>query len=103
MANMIGIKTGKNPEVIKLSSVLEDWQGYVGGYITYAGTPLRDVVVYCDEEADLKGTPYNCRLFGRNYRGNILIGSIKGTGNLRPNQLEEIMKLVEQEAVYVRL
>ena len=63
---------GKDPESILIENTLGSLQEAVGGFIetvTYYGGN----VVICDEEGRLKGSPYNCTIFGHKFVGPILI------------------------------
>ena len=70
-------RPGEIPRHVNLSNSLEALQRNVGGYIKVV--PLtQDLVVICDEEGRLKGKPYNCRIAGVDYVGEIIMCGVDG-------------------------
>ena len=69
----------KDPEkparVVWISNTLENLQKTVGGYIETV-TISTDVVIICNEEGKLLGLPHNCRLFGCDFVGTLIIAGI---------------------------
>ena len=65
-------KPGAQPEIIEVDNTLKALQAEVGGYIETV-TIASDAVVICNEEGVLLGMPYNCRLFGVDFVGPILV------------------------------
>ena len=60
------------PELIDIDNTLAALQQEVGGYIETV-TIASDAVVICNEEGVLLGMPYNCRFFGVDFVGPILV------------------------------
>ena len=54
---------------------LEELQATVGGYIETV-TIATDAVIICNEEGRLQGLPHNCRIFGVDFVGPILIAGV---------------------------
>ncbi len=65
-------KPGCAPEIIEVENTLKALQAEVGGYIETV-TIASDAVVICNEEGRLCGLPYNCRFFGVDFVGTILV------------------------------
>lgn len=65
-------KPGCTPEIIDIDNTLAALQQEVGGYIETV-TIASDAVVICNEEGVLLGMPYNCRFFGVDFVGPILV------------------------------
>lgn len=63
---------GCPPEPRDIPNTLEELQTAVGGYIETV-TIASDVVLVCNEEGRLRGLEPNCRLFGVDFVGPILI------------------------------
>lgn len=63
---------GCQPEPRDIPNTLEELQAAVGGYIETV-TIASDVVIICNEEGRLQGLPHNCRIFGVDFFGPILI------------------------------
>lgn len=64
-------KPGCEPELIDIDNTLAALQQEVGGYIETVS--IADVVIICNEEGRLCGLPYNCRFFGVDFVGTILV------------------------------
>ena len=64
-------KPGAQPEIIEVENTLKALQAEVGGYIETVS--IADVVIICNEEGRLCGLPYNCRFFGVDFVGTILV------------------------------
>lgn len=58
-----------------IPNTLEDLQATVGGYIETV-TIASDAVIICNEEGRLHGLPHNCRVFGVDFVGPILIAGV---------------------------
>lgn len=69
-------KPGCEPEIIEVENTLKALQQEVGGYIETV-TIASDAVVICNEEGVPLGMPlgmpYNCRFFGVDFVGPILV------------------------------
>ena len=65
-------KPGCEPELIDIDNTLKSLQAEVGGYIETV-TIASDAVVICNEEGRLCGLPHNCRFFGVDFVGTILV------------------------------
>lgn len=63
---------GCAPELIDIDNTLKALQTEVGGYIETV-TIASDAVVICNEEGVPLGMPYNCRFFGVDFVGPILV------------------------------
>lgn len=60
-----------------ISNTLENLQKTVGGDIeTYS--ICTDMVIICNEEGRLRELPFNCRLFGIDFVGTIIIAGVAG-------------------------
>lgn len=68
---------GKKPEARVIPNTLKALQELVGGYIETV-TIATDATVICNEEGRLQGLEPNCRFFGVDFVGPILIVSRKG-------------------------
>lgn len=66
---------GCAPEPRDIPNTLEDLQATVGGYIETV-TIASDAVIICNEEGRLHGLPHNCRVFGVDFVGPILIAGV---------------------------
>ena len=65
-------KPGAQPELIDIDNTLKALQTEIGGYLETV-TIASDAVVICNEEGVLLGMPYNCRFFGVDFVGPILV------------------------------
>ena len=65
-------KPGAQPEIIEVDNTLKALQQEVSGYIETV-TIAPDAVVICNEKGVLLGMPYNCRFFGVDVVGPILV------------------------------
>ncbi len=65
-------KPGAQPEIIEVDNTLAALQTEVGGHIETV-TIASDAVVICNEEGVLLGMPYDCRFFGVDFVGTILV------------------------------
>lgn len=63
------------PYVTWISNRLENLQNFVGGYIETV-TLFDDVVLICNEDGRRLGLPYNCRVCGVDFVGNIIFCGI---------------------------
>ena len=70
-------RPGEIPRHVNVSNSLEALQKNVSGYIETV-TLADDLVVICDEEGRLKNKPYNCRICGIDFVGEILIVGTDG-------------------------
>lgn len=70
-------KPGCEPELVEVENTLKALQQEVGGYIETV-TIASDAVIICNEEGVLLGMPYNCRFFGVDFVGTVLIVGTKG-------------------------
>ena len=66
---------GCAPEPRDIPNTLEELQATVGGYIETV-TIATDAVIICNEEGRLQGLPHNCRIFGVDFVGPILIAGV---------------------------
>lgn len=75
-------KVGEKPEAVEIVTELEEMQKIVGGYIEIV--PLAPVefgfALVVNEEGRLRGLPFNCRLFGQGYVGDMLMVKTRGSG-----------------------
>ena len=69
-------KPGCTPEIIEVENTLKALQTEVGGYIETV-TIASDAVVICNEEGAPLGMPYNCRFYGVDFVGTVLIVGTK--------------------------
>lgn len=67
---------GKAPRYEEIENDLETLQMIVGGYIETV--TLYDTVIICDEEGRLNGKAMNCRLYGQQLCGTIIVAGIDG-------------------------
>lgn len=67
---------GKAPRYEEIENDLETLQMIVGGYIETV--TLYDTVIICDEEGRLNGKVMNCRLYGQQLCGTIIVAGIDG-------------------------
>ena len=58
-----------------IPNTLEELQATVGGYIETV-TIATDAVIICNEEGRLRGMAHNCRIFGVDFVGPILIAGV---------------------------
>lgn len=67
------IKRADEPigHMTNISATLENLQKHVGGYIETV-TFSNGVVIICNEEGRIKGLPYNCRIGGVDFVGDIV-------------------------------
>ena len=84
--------------VTNVSNTLKNLQNLVGGYIETVTllTPQagrKGPVIICNEEGKLIGLPYNCRFFGEDFVGTILIAGVDGEefADLTAQELEFLM------------
>ena len=70
-------KPGCEPEVIDIDNTLAALQQEVGGYIETV-TIASDAVIICNEEGRILGLPDNCRFYGVDFYGTVLIVGTKG-------------------------
>ena len=68
---------GTRPVIIEIDNTLEALQNLVGGYIDTL-TVFEDAVLIFNEEGRLRGLPYNCRIFGIELVGPIVLAGIDG-------------------------
>lgn len=68
---------GCPPEPRDIPNTLGELQGTVGGYIETV-TLAADAAIICNEEGRLLGLPYNCRFFGIDFVGPILVVGVDG-------------------------
>lgn len=63
------------PVSTNISNTLKNLQRTVGGYIETFTIPsgTGTMVVICNEEGRLRGLPYNCTIFGREFVGDIIV------------------------------
>ena len=66
---------GCAPEPRDIPNTLEELQATVGGYIETV-TIATDAAIICNEEGRLQGLPHNCRIFGVDFAGPILIAGV---------------------------
>lgn len=88
MSSMISALTkrpGEPPRHVNISNSLEALQKNVEGYIEVVTLVPYDeekdlvgLAVICNEEGRLKGMPYNCRIWGNDYVGPVLLVGVKG-------------------------
>lgn len=67
---------GKAPRYEEIENDLETLQTIVGGYIETV--TLYDTVIICDEEGRLNGKAMNCRFYGLQLCGTIILAGIDG-------------------------
>lgn len=70
-------RPGEPPRSVWISDTLENLQRTVGGYIEIV-TVQRGLVVICDEEGVLKGKPFNCKINGFSFVGDIIVAGAEG-------------------------
>lgn len=63
--------------VTNISGTLENLQRTVGGYIETV-TIDRNLVIICNEEGRILGLPYNCKLCGIDFVGDIILLGVDG-------------------------
>lgn len=68
---------GCRPEPRDIPNTLEELQATVGGYIETVALAT-DTAIICNEEGRLLGLPYNCRFFGVDFVGPILVVGVDG-------------------------
>lgn len=68
---------GCRPEPWDIPNTLEELQATVGGYIETV-TLAKDAAIICNEEGRLLGLPYNCRFWGVDFVGPILVVGVDG-------------------------
>lgn len=61
----------------EIDNTTEAMQEYVGGHIEVVQINSRAAIV-CNEDGKLSGLEYNCRFWGRDYVGPILIVGVDG-------------------------
>ena len=67
---------GCAPEPRDIPNTLEELQAAVGGGHIETVTIALDAVIICNEEGRLRGLPHNCRIFGVDFVGPILIAGV---------------------------
>ncbi len=65
-------KPGEAPEIISVDNELKALQKVIGGWLE-SFTFAADACILCDEEGRLKDLPFNVKLFGNPFFGNILL------------------------------
>lgn len=60
-----------------ISNTLKNLQTHVGGYIE-AVTLSPELVIICNEEGRILGLPYNCRIAGIDFYGDIILAGVDG-------------------------
>lgn len=68
---------GKPWQEASIDNTLGAMQATVGGYIETARIS-KDTVVVCNEEGLIRGLPYNTRVMGTDFVGDILVVGTKG-------------------------
>ena len=68
---------GKPWQEASIDNTLGAMQATVGGYIETARIS-KDAVVVCNEEGLIRGLPYNCRVMGTDFVGDIFVVGTKG-------------------------
>ena len=68
---------GEAFEVREVENTLESLQKAVGGYIE-TFTFAEEACVVCDEEGRLNDKKFNCRMFGQQFFGTVLIVGVAG-------------------------
>ena len=69
-------KPGCAPEIIEVENTLKALEAEVGGYIETV-TIASDAVIICNEEGRILGLPGNCRFYGVDFVGTVLIVGTK--------------------------
>lgn len=69
---------GKAPHIEYTDNTLEAFQRIVDGYIETV-TVCTDLVIICNEEGRLRGLPYNCKVFGVDFVGDIALVGRSGS------------------------
>ena len=84
-------EVGKNPEVREIENELSVFQELVGGYIETV--TLGDVILICNEEGKLNGSPVNFRMGYDTINGTAVFVSSDGENfaGLDDWQIENIM------------
>ena len=84
-------EVGKNPEVREIENELSVFQGLVGGYIEVV--TLGKVVLICNEEGKLNGSPVNFKMGYDTINGTAVFVSSDGENfaGLDDWQIEDIM------------
>ena len=70
-------KPGCEPEMVEVENTLRALQTEVGGYIETV-TIASDAVIICNEEGRILGLPDNCRFYGVDFVGTVLIVGVNG-------------------------
>lgn len=70
-------KPGCEPELIDIDNTLAALQTEVEGYIEVITLPYGAALI-CNEEGRILGLPYNCRFFGVDFVGTVLLVGTKG-------------------------
>ena len=75
-------KVGEKPEIVMIDNTLEEMQRLVDGYIELVPLPQMEfrLAMVVNEEGRLRGLPFNCRLFGQGYVGDIMMVKTRGSG-----------------------
>ena len=68
---------GCPPEPWDIPNTLEELRATVGGHIETVTLAI-DTAIICNEEGRLLGLPYNCRFFGVDFVGPILVVGVDG-------------------------
>ena len=85
-------EVGKEPKVIDIENTLEALQKAVGGYLEAVNVG-NNVIMLCDEEGKLKGSPYNFDLGSDKIVGNVLFTTSykEDFADLDDKQIETVM------------
>nr|WP_270440591.1 DUF3846 domain-containing protein [Butyricicoccus sp. AF86-03b2A] len=70
-------KPGCEPEVIDIDNTLAALQQEVEGYIEVITLPYGAAII-CNEEGRILGLPDNCRFYGVDFVGTVLIVGVNG-------------------------
>lgn len=75
--NVVVKAPGEAAKITQIENTLEAFQKIVGGYIE-TFTIATDCTIVCNEEGLLIGLPYNCRMFGADFYGTVMLCGVKG-------------------------
>lgn len=89
-------KPGCAPEIIEVENALKALQAEVGGYIETV-TIASDAVIICNEEGRILGLPYNCRFWGVDFVGTILVVGTKGDEFCNVPEADFLMNHLREE------
>ena len=87
---------GCAPEIIEVENALKALQAEVGGYIETV-TIASDAVIICNEEGRILGLPYNCRFWGVDFVGTILVVGTKGDEFCNVPEADFLMNHLREE------